>query len=127
MQKLTLSKDCGIASVRIFQFVRVFLKLLVQEVKHMHFLLHKAASTKKLPDTSLSRKHWKWDFQEKNRGQAEKNAQKLSGQIYSVFITLSYHVVISVLAQVLGILYILLLTFIGYVNKINDKISKSTH
>ena len=38
--------------------------------------------------------------------QAEKNAQKLSEQIYSVLITSSYHVVISVLAQVLGILYI---------------------
>ena len=41
-----------------FQFVRVFLKLLVEEVEHMQFLLHKAASTKKLPDTSLSREHW---------------------------------------------------------------------
>ena len=30
----------------------------------------------------------------------EKNAQKLSEQIYLVFITLLYHVVISVLAQV---------------------------
>ena len=35
-----------------------FLKLLVQEVEHMQFLLHKAACTKKLPDTSLSREHW---------------------------------------------------------------------
>ena len=32
-----------------------FLKLLVEEVEHMQFLLHKAASTKKRPDTSLSR------------------------------------------------------------------------
>ena len=34
-----------------------FLKLLVQDVEHMQFLLHKAACTKKLPDTSLSREH----------------------------------------------------------------------
>ena len=41
-----------------FQLVlEFFWKLLAQEVEHMQFLLHKAASTKKLPDTSLSRKH----------------------------------------------------------------------
>ena len=37
-----------------------FLKLLVQEVEHMQFLLHKDACTKQLPDTlctSLSREH----------------------------------------------------------------------
>ena len=39
-------------------------------------------------------------FKKKKWGQAEKNAQKLSEQIYLVFITLLYHVVISVLAQV---------------------------
>ena len=38
-------------------------------------------------------------------------------KIYLVLIALSYHAVISVLAQVMGILYILLLAFIGYVNK----------
>ena len=45
-------------SIIFFPICWSFLKLLVQEVEHMHFLLHKAASAKKLPDTSLSREHW---------------------------------------------------------------------
>ena len=51
-------------------------------------------------------------LKKKNWGQAEKNAQQFLEQIYSVFINLSYHVVISVLTQVLGKLYIFLLIFI---------------
>ena len=56
-------------------------------------------------------------FKNKIEGKLRKMPRNLSEQNLLVFIGLSCHVMISVLAQVMGILYILLLAFIGYVNK----------
>ena len=74
-----------------FPICQSFLKLLVQEVEDMQFLLHKAACTKKLPDTPLS-KNVEADgiFTKKNCWQAEKNAQKYCQHKFIRFSSLSH-------------------------------------
>ena len=77
------------------------------------------------PDTPLSRERWSWrDFQKKIDGKLRKMPRNIvSANLFGFHLfQFSYHVVISVLAKVLGKLYILLLTFIGYnyVNKIKQ-------
>ena len=65
-------------------------KLLIQEVEHMQFLLHEAASTKKLPDTSLSREHWSyWDLELSSRKKLSASWEKMSRNYQNKFIRFS--------------------------------------
>ena len=67
-----------------------FFKLLIQEVGHMQFLLHEAASTKKLPDTSLSREHWSyWDLELSSRKKLSASWEKMSRNYQNKFIRFS--------------------------------------